>query len=92
MLVRIGALRSRLCPAGTDLAPNTPRPSNQKAIMTTDRSIPHRTLMLGAGVLLAAASAATASSHREAPFIAQNPKVDATDFYMFRSYEPGRDG
>ncbi len=32
-----------------------------------------------------------ASSHREAPFITQNPKVDATDFYMFRSYEPGRE-
>ncbi|HSW17562.1 MAG TPA: DUF4331 domain-containing protein [Ramlibacter sp.] len=27
------------------------------------------------------------SSHREAPFIATAPKVDATDFYMFRSYE-----
>src|SRR4051794_41872049 len=35
---------------------------------------------------------AFASSHREAPFITKNPKVDATDFYMFRSYEPGRDG
>lgn len=35
-------------------------------------------------------STATASSHREAPFITENPKVDATDFYMFRSYEPGR--
>src|SRR3954451_5815537 len=33
-----------------------------------------------------------ASSHREAPFIATQPQVDATDFYMFRSYEPGRDG
>ena len=33
-----------------------------------------------------------ASSHREAPFITEHPKVDATDFYMFRSYEPGRDG
>ncbi len=33
-----------------------------------------------------------ASSHREAPFITKNPKVDATDFYMFRSYEPGREG
>jgi hypothetical protein len=31
-----------------------------------------------------------ASSHREAPFIARQPKVDGTDFYMFRSYEPGR--
>ena len=32
---------------------------------------------------------AMASSHREAPFIATQPSVDATDFYMFRSYEPG---
>lgn len=30
-----------------------------------------------------------ASSHREAPFITETPKVDGTDFYMFRSYEPG---
>ena len=35
---------------------------------------------------------ARASSHREAPFITKNPKVDATDFYMFKSYEPGREG
>ncbi|MEP6609271.1 MAG: DUF4331 domain-containing protein [Burkholderiaceae bacterium] len=34
---------------------------------------------------------AMASSHREAPFITGAPKVDGTDFYMFRSYEPGRD-
>lgn len=33
---------------------------------------------------------ASASSHREAPFIAAHPTVDATDFYMFTSYEPGR--
>ena len=39
-----------------------------------------------------AAFPAAASSHREAPFIATQPAVDATDFYMFRSYEPGRDG
>ena len=32
-----------------------------------------------------------ASSHREAPGITEQPKVDGTDFYMFRSYEPGRD-
>lgn len=31
-----------------------------------------------------------ASSHREAPLITQTPKIDATDFYFFRSYEPGR--
>lgn len=33
---------------------------------------------------------ALASSHREAPFITRAPKVDATDFYMFRSTEAGR--
>lgn len=33
------------------------------------------------------ATAALASSHREAPFITTAPKVDGTDFYMFRSYE-----
>jgi hypothetical protein len=33
-----------------------------------------------------------ASSHREAPFVTENPKVDATDFYLFRSYESGREG
>jgi hypothetical protein len=32
------------------------------------------------------------SSHREAPGITKTPKLDGTDFYMFRSYEPGRDG
>ncbi|MBK8529781.1 MAG: DUF4331 domain-containing protein [Rubrivivax sp.] len=36
------------------------------------------------------AGGASASSHREAPFITTVPKVDATDFYMFRSYESGR--
>lgn len=33
-----------------------------------------------------------ASSHREAPAIAGLPRLDATDLYAFRSYEPGRDG
>lgn len=37
-----------------------------------------------------AAGGAFASSHREAPSIAGMPKVDGTDFYMFRSYEPNR--
>jgi hypothetical protein len=45
------------------------------------------------GCVAALASAPTqASSHREAPFITTQPKVDGTDFYMFRSYEPGRGG
>ncbi len=34
---------------------------------------------------------ALASSHREAPNITKYPKVDNTDLYMFRSYEPGRE-
>ena len=38
-------------------------------------------------LLLVAAGGALASSHREAPFITTAPKVDGTDFYMFRSYE-----
>jgi len=33
---------------------------------------------------------AAASSHREAPGITQYPKMDGTDLYAFRSYEPGR--
>ena len=45
-----------------------------------------------AAALLCLAAGAQASSHREAPFITTVPKVDATDFYMFRSYETGRDG
>ena len=45
---------------------------------------------LMAALLLAAAAPAGASSHREAPFITTSPKVDGTDFYMFRSYEAGR--
>lgn len=32
-----------------------------------------------------------ASSHREAPGITKTPKVDAADFYMFNSYEEGRE-
>ncbi len=48
---------------------------------------------LAAAIVAAlAASAVQASSHREAPAITRTPAVDATDFYMFRSYEPGRAG
>ena len=52
-----------------------------------------KTPILAALALAAiAGNPALASSHREAPFITTQPKVDGTDFYMFRSYEPGRDG
>lgn len=43
-----------------------------------------------AGSVMLTGPVAFASSHREAPAIAGMPRVDATDFYMFRSYEPGR--
>lgn len=33
----------------------------------------------------------SAASHREAPLIAKDPEADITDFFMFRSYEPGKD-
>jgi len=36
-------------------------------------------------------SAAFASSHREAPNITRYPTLDSSDFYMFSSYETGRD-
>ena len=54
-------------------------------------------LSLGLSILSAAvfstfAMPVSASSHREAPFITQLPKVDGTDFYMFRSYEANRAG
>jgi hypothetical protein len=43
-------------------------------------------------ILTLASTAALASSHREAPFVAEHPKVDGTDLYMFMSYEAGRAG
>jgi Domain of unknown function (DUF4331) len=47
----------------------------------------HLKQLAKACLLIVAASSALASSHREAPFITGSPKVDGTDFYMFRSYE-----
>ena len=46
--------------------------------------------ILAAATMLPGPSA-LASSHREGPFIAMQRAVDGTDFYMFRSYEPGRE-
>ncbi|MDQ3289642.1 MAG: DUF4331 domain-containing protein [Pseudomonadota bacterium] len=41
--------------------------------------------------MVVAGGVALGSSHREAPRITERPKVDNTDFYMFRSYEAGRE-
>ena len=49
-------------------------------------------LLAGAVFVAAAGITAIGSSHREAPGITKRPKVDGTDFYMFRSYEAGREG
>ena len=46
--------------------------------------------LAAAAALAGLATPSFASSHREAPFITTSPKVDGTDFYMFRSYETGR--
>jgi len=48
-------------------------------------------LTLAAAISAVLSANATASSHAEAPFIKSRPKVDATDFYVFSSYEPGRE-
>ena len=54
----------------------------------------HGFYLLGTALVAIATVAgpgAQASSHREAPAISGMPRVDATDFYMFRSYQPGRE-
>ncbi len=48
------------------------------------------TLGIGLAVVAVAATSALAASHREGPFLTGQTKVDATDLFMFRSYEPGR--
>jgi hypothetical protein len=52
----------------------------------------HTLRLLPACLLVAAVTGAYASSHREAPALTGMPKLDATDLYMFRSYEAGRQG
>jgi hypothetical protein len=50
------------------------------------------TVCLYAVALLFLSPVGHASSHREAPITAFDHKADITDFYAFRSYQPGRDG
>ena len=38
-----------------------------------------------------APTSSSAASHREAPLISLDPTADITDFFMFRSYEQGKD-
>lgn len=48
-------------------------------------------IALGATLVLSGLSSVQASSHREAPYIGKYPQLDGTDFYMFNSYESGRE-
>ena len=58
----------------------------------TARSRMFSVLTLSTAISAVLCGQAYASSHAEAPFIKSRPKVDATDFYLFSSYEPGREG
>jgi hypothetical protein len=51
----------------------------------------YRRLLSLSALLTAASTTLNASSHREAPAVTGTPKLDCTDFYMFRSYETGRE-
>jgi hypothetical protein len=59
--------------------------------MSSTRPLPLRQWTVSSLALALLAGAAFASSHREAPGILSSPQVDGTDFYLFRSYEPGRE-
>ena len=65
---------------------SVPKPSNRQS-KTLIKALLATTALLGSTL---ATTPSWASSHREAPAITETPKVDGTDFYMFRSYEPGR--
>jgi hypothetical protein len=64
-------------------------------IKTSLRSILTLACILGAAMVALAAGVAPdltgAASHREAPSIAKDPEADITDFFMFRSYEGGKE-
>src|SRR5213080_3793782 len=49
------------------------------------------TLAAALAVPPAAPQSTSAASHREAPLISLDPTADITDFFMFRSYEPGQE-
>lgn len=55
------------------------------------RSVLVVSLTLMAMVVGMAPISSSAASHREAPLISMDPTADITDFFMFRSYETGRD-
>src|SRR4051812_14036214 len=69
--------------AGTGQSSVNPTERDLMKLKATRRVAP-------ACLMAVAVCSAFASSHRESPALTAKPKVDATDLYMFRSYEPGR--
>src|SRR5207237_150731 len=70
----------------------------QAAVLDRRKAVLVALALAAAAMALAAAltrgngpSSANAASHREAPLIALDPPADITDFFMFRSYEPGNE-
>jgi len=61
---------------------------NKNTISTSKTIV---SMAISASLAAVFASTTFASSHREAPYISKYPQVDATDFYMFNSYESGRE-
>ena len=57
----------------------------KKAILALVAILATALAALGAAVVGSGPSAGTASSHREAPLIAEDPSADNTDLYAFRS-------
>ena len=51
----------------------------------------HSLINIGVAATLLVTANALASSHREAPFVTKYPQSDGTDFYLHKSYEPGRE-
>ena len=68
--------------------------SDEDSTMKSPKQLSPRLLPLLAALSVSClfTVSAQASSHREAPSITTTPKVDASDFYMFNSYEPNRSG
>jgi len=48
-------------------------------------------LFAGMNTVILSGLVALGSSHREAPDITKSPKIDGADFYIFNSYESGRE-
>src|SRR6266550_3428975 len=80
----VPALRSTSIEGGTVMHVQLPARLRARAALAS--------AMMLAAFAMPGTAPVSASSHREAPFIATQPQTDATDFYMFCSYEPGRDG